>query len=230
MNRLSPELVVFDLAGTTIRDGGEVPEAFVEALKVSGMAIDAAEVLALRGASKREAIGRLVARHRPALEPAAREELARSTYEQFRRDLTRRLRAAHDLEMPGARSVFERLRRAGIRVAVNTGFDRAVVDATFEVVGWPRTLFDAVVCGDDVSEGRPSPLMIQRAMAITGVSHPRRVAVVGDTRLDREAGANAGAAYRIGVLTGAHDRATLEAAPFTHVLASIVDLPVLWGA
>jgi phosphonatase-like hydrolase len=230
MNRLAPELVVFDLAGTTIRDRGEVPGAFIEALKASGMTIEAAEVSALRGASKREAVGRLVAGHRPALEPAAREELARSTYEQFRRELTRRLRASHDLAMPESQSVFERLHRAGIRVALNTGFDRAVVDVTLEVVGWPDDVIDAIVCGDEVAEGRPSPQMILRAMALTGVTDSSRVAVVGDTRLDLEAGANARAAYRIGVLSGAHDRATLEAAPHTHVLASIADVPGLWGA
>ena len=37
----------------------------------------------------------------------------------------------------------------------------------------------------------------------------------------------AGAGLVIGVLTGAHDRATLEAAPHTHVVAGIADVPDL---
>jgi phosphoglycolate phosphatase-like HAD superfamily hydrolase len=52
---------------------------------------------------------------------------------------------------------------------------------------------------------------------------------VGDTRLDLEAGWNAGAAWRIAVLTGAHDRPTLEAAPHTHLLESVTDVPALWA-
>ncbi|MGN6390889.1 MAG: HAD hydrolase-like protein [Gemmatimonadales bacterium] len=56
------------------------------------------------------------------------------------------------------------------------------------------------------------------------------VAVVGDTRLDLEAAWNAGAAWRIGVLTGAHDRAALEAAPSTHVVEAVAALPALWSA
>jgi hypothetical protein len=31
------------------------------------------------------------------------------------------------------------------------------------------------------------------------------------------------------VLTGAHDRATLEAAPHTHVLDAVTVLPALWA-
>jgi phosphoglycolate phosphatase-like HAD superfamily hydrolase len=45
--------------------------------------------------------------------------------------------------------------------------------------------------------------------------------------LDLEAAFNAGAAWRIGVLTGAHDRATLAQAPHTHLVASVGDVPDL---
>jgi phosphonatase-like hydrolase len=124
--------------------------------------------------------------------------------------------------------VFERLHGAGIRVALNSGFDRAIVDVILAVTGWPDGLVDAVVCGDEVPAGRPSPFMIFRAMERTGVADASRVAVVGDTRLDLEAGANAGVACRIGVLTGAHDRATLERAPHTHLLESVGVVPDLW--
>jgi phosphoglycolate phosphatase-like HAD superfamily hydrolase len=54
-------------------------------------------------------------------------------------------------------------------------------------------------------------------------------AVVGDTRLDMEAAAAAGARYRIGVLSGAHGREILEGAPCTHVVESIAAVPPLWG-
>lgn len=53
----------------------------------------------------------------------------------------------------------------------------------------------------------------------------RAVAVVGDTVNDLLAGHRAGASVLIGVLTGAHDRATLEAGPHTHLLDSFGDVP-----
>jgi phosphoglycolate phosphatase-like HAD superfamily hydrolase len=69
--------------------------------------------------------------------------------------------------------------------------------------------------------------MIEHAMALTGVTDPRHVVVAGDTLRDLEAGANAGAALVVGVLTGAQDAAALEAGPSTHVIASAADLPDL---
>jgi phosphoglycolate phosphatase-like HAD superfamily hydrolase len=56
----------------------------------------------------------------------------------------------------------------------------------------------------------------------------RDVAVVGDTVRDLEAGWNAGVAFRVAVLTGAHDRATLRAAPHTHIVESVADVPSIW--
>jgi phosphoglycolate phosphatase-like HAD superfamily hydrolase len=70
--------------------------------------------------------------------------------------------------------------------------------------------------------------MIFRAMERSGVLDVHQVAVVGDTVRDLEAGWDAGVAYRIAVLTGAHDRAALSAGPQTHIVDSVRDVPGLW--
>jgi phosphonatase-like hydrolase len=224
----APALVVFDLGGTTIRDNGDVPAAFVEALAAAKLHVEAGEIDGWRGASKREVIRRLVTERRSDLSSEAQETLASSVYGEFRTVLAARLRQAPDLSIPGVTGAFERLQAAGIRVALNSGFDRDILDLILSIVAWPSGLLDAIVCGDDVAEGRPAPHMIFRSMALTGVTDAHRVAVVGDTRLDLEAGLNAGARYRIGVLGGAHDRATLERAPHTHILPSAAAVPDLW--
>jgi phosphonatase-like hydrolase len=131
--------------------------------------------------------------------------------------------------MPHAVSTFERLRTAGIKIALNSGFDRDIMDLILRRVGWPAGLLDAVVCGDDVAAGRPAPDLILESMERTGVRDPDRVAAVGDTRLDLEAAAAAGARYRIGVLSGAHGREILEAAPCTHLVQSVAAVPDIWG-
>jgi phosphoglycolate phosphatase-like HAD superfamily hydrolase len=51
---------------------------------------------------------------------------------------------------------------------------------------------------------------------------------VGDTALDLQAGFNAGVGWNIGVLSGAHDRETLAAAPHTHLIASVAALESVW--
>src|SRR5881394_2315618 len=59
------DLVVFDLAGTTIRDADHVSAAFTATLSALGLPIGAAEVESVRGAAKREAIQDLLLRYSP---------------------------------------------------------------------------------------------------------------------------------------------------------------------
>ena len=55
------KLVVCDMAGTTVKDSGEVARAFEAALADHGVEASAAQISAVRGASKREAIATLIA-------------------------------------------------------------------------------------------------------------------------------------------------------------------------
>jgi phosphonatase-like hydrolase len=122
------------------------------------------------------------------------------------------------------------LREHGVRIAVNTGFDRETTEMLLDALGWGGGFFDAVVCGDDVAQGRPAPYLIFRAMESAGAGNVHRVANVGDTALDLLAAHNAGVRWNIGVLSGAHERAQLEDAPHTHLLPSVAELPSLWDA
>ena len=94
-------------------------------------------------------------------------------------------------------------------------------------LGWAEGMVDAIVCGDDVTLGRPAPDLIFRAIEAAGASSVSRVANIGDTALDLEAGHNAGVRWNIGVLSGAHDRHILERAPHTHLIDSVAELPRL---
>ena len=215
-------LVVFDLAGTTVQDGGEVAAAFTGALEAEGVAVSEAALARVRGASKREAIRGFFA------DGAAGERRADAAYEGFRERLRAGLsRGARPVD--GAREAFDGLRAAGIRVALNTGFDREITGLVLESLGWRDGVADAVVCGDDVSAGRPAPYMIFRAMELTRTASVHQVASVGDTALDLLAGHHAGVRWNIGVLSGAHDAARLAEAPHTHLAASVAALPAFRG-
>ena len=220
---IAPQLVIFDMAGTTVKDAGQVPAAFTAALSAHGIAVTPEQLAQVRGASKREAIRTFV----PDGSDHAR--IAFAAYADFRTRLAE-LYAAGVEPIAGADAVFRSLRARGVRVALTTGFDRDITALLLDALGWARGEVDAVVCGDDVKAGRPAPFLIFHAMEATGVVDIRRVAAVGDTVLDLAAGSNAGVAWNVGVLTGAHDRAALEGAPHTHILASVAELPALWPA
>lgn len=216
-----PQLVVFDMAGTTVKDGGQVPAAFTFALSAHGIDVTPDQLTRIRGASKRDAIRRFV----PSGPDRAR--VADAAYAAFRARLAELYR--HGVEpIAGAEDVFRTLRAKGVRVALTTGFDRDLTGLLLTALGWADGIADAVICGDDVAQGRPAPYLIFHAMEATGVADVRRVAAVGDTTLDLAAGWNAGVGWNIGVLSGAHDRSRLEQAPHTHILASVAELPALW--
>jgi phosphonatase-like hydrolase len=218
-------LVVFDMAGTTIEDVGQVPEAFEAVLSARGLTVTDDELRAVRGASKREAIRLLVERQQPALLPQCA-----AIFDAFRDHLSRLYREGGIATIDGAAETFAWLRARGVKVALTTGFDRTITDLIVQTVGWDRDTADAIVCGDDVPEGRPAPYLIYRAMEATGTHRVRSVATVGDTALDLQAGENAGVGLNIGVLSGAHRREQLEHAPHSHLLPGVSALPDLLRA
>lgn len=218
----SVSLVVCDMAGTTVEDAGQVARAFSEALSAFGVEVGEERLRSVRGASKREAIRALLSG-----EPG-RESEAQAAYQLFCKLLRERYAGEEPRPVAGAPEVFEWLRARAVRVALNTGFDREITELLLASLGWTSDVVDAVVCGEEVPQGRPAPYMIFRAMEKTGILCVHHVANVGDTALDLQAGHNAGVRWNVGVLSGAHERSTLETAPHTHVLPSIASLPELW--
>jgi phosphonatase-like hydrolase len=215
------KLMIFDMAGTTIEDDGQVPRAFDAALAECGIRVGEAQLADVRGASKREAIAALVARcGKPAWQGRSEE-----AYASFVRHMAAEFEAGVRA-VPGAEEAFRFLRAQGVKIALTTGFDRDIAGLLLDALGW-RAVADHFACGDDVPRGRPAPYLIFRSMEATGVDSVREVGVLGDTVLDLQAGHNAGVRLNLGALSGAHERAKLQAQPHTRLIASVADLPAL---
>jgi phosphonatase-like hydrolase len=221
------ELVVFDLGGTTIRDSGQVPQAFVAALRAGGFEVSDQEINQARGASKREVIRSLVESHLTREYPAV-DTRAEAIFSAFRENLARRFSHGGIEVLPGVEETFAWLHSRQVKIAINTGFDRAITTLVLQAAGWDQSVVQAVVCGDDVAQGRPAPYMIFHAMESLGVTDVRQVAVIGDTVLDLQAGWNAGVGWNIGVWSGAHSREQLEQAPHNLLLPDVAALPSVW--
>lgn len=221
------KLIVFDLAGTVIEDAGQVPTAFTAALRTYEIEVTSDSLREVRGASKREVIQRFVERQ-PGVSRADVRSRTEELYNLFRSTLAGIYEADGVREIAGATETFSWLQRRGVRVALNTGFDRTITELLLNSMQWNEDLVNAVVCGDDVTWGRPAPYLIFRAMEKSGVTSVHEVTNVGDTVLDLQAGQNAGVLYNIGVLSGAHARTQLEREPHTHLLSSVAALPALW--
>ena len=217
------KLVVFDVAGTIIEDHGEVLNTFRFALQQGGIRFDEDELKSWLGASKREVIRHFVEQQFQGNSSSG--ETTEITYACFRKSLEA-LYQGGVTAIEGAGSTLSWCRQHGIRIAITTGFYREVSDLILTKAGWNQ-MFDANISSSDVRMGRPAPFMIFRAMEAAGVVDVRQVVTVGDTPLDLQAGTHAGVLGVVGVLTGTHDRESLQREPHTHIIAGVADLPAL---
>jgi phosphonatase-like hydrolase len=221
------QLVVFDLAGTTIDDdGGVVLNCLVETVRIHDLPGTPDELNALMGMNKLEVFRMLVARRYPG--SANAEELAQEALATF----VARISAAYErhlVPVPGAEEVFAFLRTRSIKIAIDTGFDAAVGGLIMQRLAWPERIIDLAVFSSDVLRGRPAPYMIFRAMELLDVQDVHQVMKIGDTPSDLQEGVNAGCGEVIGVLSGAHTATTLGAYRHTRLLPSVADLPALFA-
>ena len=133
-------------------------------------------------------------------------------------------------EIEGTTRVFQTLQRAGILVALNTGFDRSITQVILDRLGWSQNRsIDASISSDEVPRGRPHPDMIRALMDRLGIADPRRVAKVGDTPADLLEGDHAGCGLIVGVTHGTHTRQQLEPYPHTCLIDTIAGFPGLIG-
>ena len=214
------ELVVFDVAGTTVAASDDVARVFREAFEARQLDLTSEAVAAVRGKSKRDAIRELVSL-------PTRNADQRVDPDEIHRDFRDRLIKASASWRPvsGAQETFAWFRARDIQVALTTGFDRVVLEALLESLGWAYGVVDSALCAEDVAHGRPAPDLILRSMELCGVSDPLEVLSVGDTRADLEAAENAGVGWSIGVLSGAHSADELSLSPHSAILNSVADLP-----
>ncbi|WP_392967051.1 HAD family hydrolase [Streptomyces sp. LN245] len=218
-------LVVLDMAGTTVADGGLVERAFAAAAAELGVEPGSADhaakldhVRATMGESKISVFRRLF----------GEEALARRANAAFEKAYGELVDDGHIAPVAGAREAIEELQGGGRTVALTTGFARVTQDAILDALGW-SDLVPLTLCPADAGgRGRPYPDMVLEAFLRTGAAEGvHQIAVVGDTSYDMLSGVRAGAGVVAGVLTGAHREEALRAAGAGYVLGSVAELPTL---
>jgi phosphonatase-like hydrolase len=216
-------LVALDIAGTSIDEGGAVYVALRSAVEShTGEPIPDDQFDRWKGTGKRQAITGLLGK--------ATVDQIDAVEAKFTDRLLDAYRSVPPVPLPGVVEAFAVLREHNVKIVLQTGYSRAVADPLLEQVGWRvgRDI-DAVITSDQVRASRPAPYLIFRAMETVGVQSVSEVLVAGDTPNDLRAGTNAGAKYVAGVLTGAHDAASLRPEPHTHILASAATIPEVLG-
>ena len=228
------ELVVFDLAGTTVDDTIHglplVTVAMTEAFASRGIKISPDQVNKYRGMDKKQAVRCLLKESQEMqlnncdsdkYKNVNDNTLLDDMFKDFKTSLNSHLININK-EIPDTTEIFHWLKSRGIKIAVGSGFPHDVVLALVEKLGW-KNLVQYVSSAEQEGHSRPHPSLIHSAMKYCSVTENRNVLKVGDTVMDIEEGKNAGC-WTVAVLTGTQTESTLKQSNPDYIINSVADL------
>jgi len=217
------QLVVFDMAGTTVDEQNIVYKTVHQAILRAGFDVSLETVLLYAaGKEKFQAICDVLMYLKDG---PVDMTVALDIHHSFEAMLDRAYADLTPQPMPEAVQVFEILRQRGINIVLNTGYKRPVAEALLQKIGWTAgSDYDLLLTADDVEKSRPHPDMIFKAMEYFGIEDAIEVAKIGDSIADIEEGKNAGCGIAAGITTGAQTEAQLLTAQPTHIFYALGDL------
>ncbi len=223
------KMTVFDMAGTTVNEDNVVYKTLRKAINEAGFEFTLDQVLAEgAGKEKLQAIKSVLSVYRGIED----ESLASSIFQNFLKQLETAYDTMEILPQNNAADLFTELKKRGIIVVLNTGYNLQTAHSLISKLGWIiGDQIDAVVTASDVSNNRPKPDMIILAMKQFDITDPQEVLKVGDSTIDIEEGRNAGCRFNIGITTGAHTKEQLETVNPDFILDNLLELlPILDNA
>lgn len=216
------ECVVFDMAGTTVDEDNIVYKTLQKALNHFKVDVDLNYVL-LHGAGKEkfQAIKDIIQHSEFELDEMAQLEIFRY----FLIELDLAYQAFKAKPMKGAEKVFNVLKSNGIKVVLNTGYNRKTAEGLLSTLGWVEgQQIDLLVTASDVLHNRPMPDMIIHAKNALNISDCNRIVKIGDSCIDIEEGKNAACLFSIGITTGAQTSTQLMSAKPDYIIDELEGL------
>jgi phosphonoacetaldehyde hydrolase len=196
--------VVFDWAGTMIDFGCRAPVlALREVFAEAGVEITEAEARRDMGRAKRDHIRALLAMPRVAEAWRAHygQSGAEADVDRLHDAVEPKMRtAARDCStlIPGAADLVADLRARGVKIGSTTGYTRPMMADILPLAADQGYAPEVVVCAGETAEGRPSPLMMWKALVALGAWPARACVKVDDAVVGITEGLEAGA-WTIGV-------------------------------
>lgn len=189
---------IFDWAGTVVDFGSRAPVfAFGEAFASFGIELSREEIRADMGRPKLDHIRalmevpRIASRWQGLHGSSVAEDSVQQVYRKFVELQTAQV-AARCQPIPGVLEMMEKLKARGIRIGSNSGYPRAVMKALAPAAARLGYVPQAIVCGDEVPQGRPAPYMAWRVLENLRVWPAAACIKVDDTVPGIEEGLNAG--------------------------------------
>ncbi len=230
MNRSPIQAVVFDWAGTMVDFGCRAPVAALrDVFAEAGVEISEAEARADMGRAKRDHVRALLAmprvgalwRERHGAAPA--EADVDRLHDAVEPRMVAAARACATL-IPGAAEIAADLRERGVRIGSTTGYTRRMMADVLPLAADQGYAPELVVCAGETVYGRPSPLMMWKALVELGAWPARACVKVDDAEVGVAEGLEVGA-WTVGLSASGNgvglDAEALEALPAAERAARI---------
>jgi len=253
MTTTAIKAIVFDWAGTVIDFGSIAPiEALRTAFAHHAAPISESEARAEMGMAKRDHVRAILSLPRVAgawtvAHGRAPDEADGDRIYADLAPLMREAAARHTTLIPGVADAVQSLRQAGVRIGSCTGYTREMMTDILPRAAAQGYAPEVVVCAGETAEGRPSPLMMWKAMVELGVWPASACVKVDDAEVGIAEGRAAGA-WTVGVAASGNSvglshaafealdaadrddrlagaRARLSAAGAHFVIDTVADLP-----
>lgn len=193
------QAVVFDWAGTMIDFGSRAPVvALLEAFAEAGIEITQSEARIDMGRAKRDHVRALLALPRIAALWEVKHGAAstEANVDRLHDAVEPKMRAAaRDCAqlIPGATQLVADLRARGVKIGSTTGYTRPMMADILPLAASQGYAPDAVVCAGETAAGRPSPLMMWKALVELGAWPARACVKVDDAVVGISEGLEVGA-------------------------------------
>ncbi len=191
--------VALDWAGTMIDHGCRAPVvALRRVFEHAGVPISEAEARAEMGRAKRDHIRAILAVPRvhdawQVAHGASPEEADVTALHDAVEPMMREAMRDCATLIPGAADLARRLRDTGVKIASSTGYTRTMMADILPLAAAQGYVPDVVVCAGETLQGRPSPLMLWKALVELGVWPASACVKVDDATVGIAEGKAAGA-------------------------------------
>lgn len=204
------EGVIFDYAGTTMDYGCFSPvAAFIKAFKNKGIDITIEEAREPMGKLKIDhtrdilAMKRVENEFEKIYQRNYKDEDVLSIYNDFEKVLFSSLKEYSKLN-PYVLDTIEKLRGMGVKIGSTTGYTKEMMDIVLPALKEKGYVPDFCIASDEVSKGRPEPLMMVENARALDLKDMSKVIKIGDTVVDIQEGKNAGA-YSVAIIKGSSE-------------------------
>ena len=218
----SIKLLVCDMAGTTINEGGLVYKTLYDTIKGYDIYIEKDAMKKWYGINKIVVLKHYINND---IEYRYNEAILPQMLNGFKSNLRRNYREENAIRLidPGLPDLLNGFRERGTKVVLNTGYPSDIQTELVKQLNM-NEFIDGYISSEDVTSGRPEPDMIHELMRRHSITDPNQVVKIGDSMNDILEGKNAKCHKSIGVLSGEETMNNLLKCNADIILDSIMDL------